>query len=82
MIPHYADFFWSGPGHAAVLRGGAGDARKLAEPGLEQQDKRCLGGLLKATFKQGTNACIKIRVYIYTITWERCAAFPNHLNQI
>ncbi len=48
-------YLWSGPGHAAVLRGGAGDARNLAEPGLEQQDKRCLGGLLKVTFKHGTN---------------------------
>ena len=52
-------FGQSGPGHAAVLRGGAGDARNLAEPGLKKQ-MTDMFGLFKLRFY--TNICLTLHV--------------------
>lgn len=52
-------FGQSGPGHAAVLRGGAGDARNLAEPGLKKR-MTDMFGLFKLSFY--TNICLTLHV--------------------
>ena len=55
-------FGQSGPGHAAVLRGGAGDARNLAEPGLKKQ-MTDMFGLFKLRFY--TNICLTLHVMFW-----------------
>lgn len=55
-------FGQSGPGHAAVLRGSAGDARNLAEPGLKKQ-MTDMFGLFKLRFY--TNICLTLHVMFW-----------------